>query len=286
VWWWIVVIAVIVIFVLFGSSVKANRSSAEWLEERGRLHEAFEAIREGKQSGRVSNSDALKLVRRLNQLHGVDVPPRVSAYERWLVLEGQAPGEETRWGQRRRDEAQTLERDTERMLRECDGARWRVREFQPGHCRVHLVGLARGADTVQASDHIVELLRLLPGYRDRRQSDLADIVKRTMHISAHPIAEDISERDAIDLKELIERWGGRVKIEQGFERVGAGKRESIPQRVRSEVWQRDGGTCVDCASRERLEYDHIIPVVRGGANTARNIELRCEACNRRKAARI
>jgi len=64
------------------------------------------------------------------------------------------------------------------------------------------------------------------------------------------------------------------------------RREPIPQRVRNEVWNRDGGHCVDCGSRERLEYDHIIPVSRGGSNTARNIELRCERCNRSKGARI
>jgi HNH endonuclease len=63
-------------------------------------------------------------------------------------------------------------------------------------------------------------------------------------------------------------------------------RQAIPERVRHEVWRRDRGTCVECGSRGRLEFDHIIPVSRGGANTARNIELRCEPCNRRKGARI
>lgn len=60
-------------------------------------------------------------------------------------------------------------------------------------------------------------------------------------------------------------------------------RTSIPSEVRREVWRRDGGRCVRCGSRERLEYDHIIPVARGGSNTARNVELLCEACNRRKS---
>jgi hypothetical protein len=64
------------------------------------------------------------------------------------------------------------------------------------------------------------------------------------------------------------------------------RREAIPERVRHDVWRRDRGTCVECGSRGRLEFDHIIPVSRGGANTARNIELRCEPCNRRKGARI
>ena len=64
------------------------------------------------------------------------------------------------------------------------------------------------------------------------------------------------------------------------------RREPIHQRVRHEVWRRDEGCCVDCGSRDRLEFDHIIPVSRGGSNTARNIELRCESCNRRKSDRI
>ncbi len=64
------------------------------------------------------------------------------------------------------------------------------------------------------------------------------------------------------------------------------RRQAIPAQVRREVWRRDEGRCVDCGSRERLEFDHIIPVIEGGSNTARNIELRCESCNRSKGARI
>jgi hypothetical protein len=64
------------------------------------------------------------------------------------------------------------------------------------------------------------------------------------------------------------------------------RREAIAERVRHEVWRRDDGRCVDCGSRERLEFDHIIPISKGGSNTARNIELRCEVCNRRKSATI
>ena len=65
-----------------------------------------------------------------------------------------------------------------------------------------------------------------------------------------------------------------------------GSHEPIPEHVRTEVWRRDGGQCVDCGSRERLEFDHIVPVSKGGSNTARNLELRCENCNRKKGARI
>jgi Holliday junction DNA helicase RuvB subunit len=59
-------------------------------------------------------------------------------------------------------------------------------------------------------------------------------------------------------------------------------RQAIPSEVRQEVWRRDRGTCAKCGSRENLEYDHIIPIAKGGSNTARNIELLCEVCNRSK----
>jgi TPR repeat protein len=70
------------------------------------------------------------------------------------------------------------------------------------------------------------------------------------------------------------------------ERVADQMRQAIPADVRREVWRRDEGKCVKCGSRKNLEYDHIIPVSRGGSNTARNIELLCETCNRSKSASI
>lgn len=63
-------------------------------------------------------------------------------------------------------------------------------------------------------------------------------------------------------------------------------RESIPSQVKMYVWQRDQGRCVQCGSNEKLEYDHIIPVSKGGSNTDRNLQLLCERCNRSKGASI
>ncbi|HZX13435.1 MAG TPA: HNH endonuclease [Thermodesulfobacteriota bacterium] len=52
------------------------------------------------------------------------------------------------------------------------------------------------------------------------------------------------------------------------------------------VWNRDGGKCVKCGSQEKLEFDHIIPLSKGGSNTARNVQLLCETCNRSKGDSI
>jgi len=66
----------------------------------------------------------------------------------------------------------------------------------------------------------------------------------------------------------------------------SGVRIKITEAVRSEVWRRDGGRCVQCTGNEKLEFDHVIPISRGGSDTARNLQLLCETCNRKKGASI
>ena len=58
--------------------------------------------------------------------------------------------------------------------------------------------------------------------------------------------------------------------------------ESIPERVRRRVWQRDRGACVVCGTREGLRFERIIAIGRGGSNSVRNLELRCRSCQRLK----
>jgi hypothetical protein len=63
-------------------------------------------------------------------------------------------------------------------------------------------------------------------------------------------------------------------------------RKRIPRDVRNAVWIRDAGLCVECAADDYLEFDHIIPVSKGGSNTLQNIQLLCRRCNATKSDRI
>ena len=83
--------------------------------------------------------------------------------------------------------------------------------------------------------------------------------------------------------EIIRR---EVEALENVEKLQGASREPISESVRLFVWQRDRGQCVKCGSRERLEFDHIIPVVEGGSGTERNVQLLCETCNRSKGATI
>ncbi len=60
----------------------------------------------------------------------------------------------------------------------------------------------------------------------------------------------------------------------------------IPQDVKLAVWQRDQGKCTQCGDASYLEFDHIIPHSKGGANTVGNVQLLCRKCNLAKGDRI
>jgi PAS domain-containing protein len=77
------------------------------------------------------------------------------------------------------------------------------------------------------------------------------------------------ESKAARERALGEALGRSPMLQQG---------QSIPEHVRIEVWQRDGGRCVDCGAAGDLAFDFIIPVTRGGARSASNVEVRCNLC--------
>ncbi len=70
------------------------------------------------------------------------------------------------------------------------------------------------------------------------------------------------------------------------EQVEGARRERIPPEVRSFVWERDRGSCVACGAEDDLQFDHLIPVARGGGNAAENLQILCGPCNRQKSDRI
>lgn len=108
--------------------------------------------------------------------------------------------------------------------------------------------------------------------------------------------------DAFDIQATQKRGSGRYFVDDGVLvaavinlalRIASRQHvptvkgtRAIPQAVKTAVWQRDGGQCVQCGSRTQLEYDHDIPWSKGGASSVDNLRLLCRPCNSKKGNRI
>jgi hypothetical protein len=64
---------------------------------------------------------------------------------------------------------------------------------------------------------------------------------------------------------------------------------NVPFKMRIRIARRDNYTCQKCAKHlrdEEMEFDHIIPVSRGGSTEEHNIRLTCFECNRSKSNKL
>lgn len=119
--------------------------------------------------------------------------------------------------------------------------------------------------------------------------------KNARALAGNAGAENVVHFDAV-IRESLQRWslafgeqlGACVLFEAPelplpYEQT---RREPIPQHVRSEVWRRDAGKCVSCDGQSQLQFDHIIPVSKGGATTVSNLQILCRGCNLEKSNKI
>jgi 5-methylcytosine-specific restriction endonuclease McrA len=156
-----------------------------------------------------------------------------------------------------------------------------------GPYTLYVTGLPSVEETYDAIEapHFLQAHAVLSGMSI---DEWLDFNIRVEHVGPQPLLKAVALVSAVRVKEALEVVSVSTQLKDDAIRAGVPNavRTPIPESVRHEVWRRDGGQCVDCGSRERLEFDHIIPISKGGSNTARNIELRCESCNRKKGARV
>ena len=51
------------------------------------------------------------------------------------------------------------------------------------------------------------------------------------------------------------------------------------ERIRQEVFDRDGHRCQDCRKAGRLEAHHVLELAHGGTNDLSNLKTLCRACH-------
>lgn len=125
-----------------------------------------------------------------------------------------------------------------------------------------------------------EVCRIKKYPQEQKEMVISELEKREIKENVYKKErKKIIEREALD--ELIEEG----KIFNIYIRKD-GNRTTIPMDIATAVWNRDGGKCCICGSNENLEFDHIIPISKGGATTFRNLQILCKNCNIKKSDNI
>ncbi len=89
----------------------------------------------------------------------------------------------------------------------------------------------------------------------------------------------------VDSDEVFEVEEGLSLAQQIAKNNGFGSRY-ISDEIKKAILLRDKGVCTFCGSPDRIEFDHIHPVSKGGESTIENVQLLCRPCNRKKRARL
>lgn len=74
-----------------------------------------------------------------------------------------------------------------------------------------------------------------------------------------------------------------ISLEQLWEQRAKRKARKIPQKIKRQVYTRDGFCCQKCGSQKNLTLDHIFPFSKGGSNEPSNLQVLCKRCNFAKA---
>ena len=124
-----------------------------------------------------------------------------------------------------------------------------------------------------------------------------ELLRLAKDLVSHTIpSRDSSKVVAQALREMIERlrkqkYGAGVRTRKSETPESTSPRY-ISAEVRWAVRQRDGEQCTyvspdgrRCDATSRLEYDHIVPVARGGQSTVANLRMRCRGHNQYEAER-
>jgi hypothetical protein len=130
--------------------------------------------------------------------------------------------------------------------------------------------------------------------------DVAQIIDRALDVLIAKVERErfgVGARARRRSEERVRRHEDRERA-QGAGAVGGagavsdGVSRYIPVSVREAVWKRDQGRCTfvsitggRCRWRRDLEFDHVVPVARGGEATVENLRLRCSVHNQYEAER-
>ena len=126
---------------------------------------------------------------------------------------------------------------------------------------------------------------------DNKYQGLYLYKKNLFHVQTEIIDKYTTEEAILTIKKMVLSEDAKIqklkKEVELLERLSTqdfkNKRPLIPDGVKLFVFNRDEGKCISCGSKENLQFDHIIPIAKGGSNSEENVQLLCQQCNLKKS---
>ena len=132
------------------------------------------------------------------------------------------------------------------------------------------------------------LLWLLASEKDGILPEVPDVAFRlriSEELAGTILAEMVTRKFFVDAAHVEQDAPDATPAQRVAKSNGFGSRH-ISDEVKRLVWERDDGKCCVCGSTEHIEYDHIIPVSKGGSSDFDNVQLLCRTDNRRKRVHV
>ncbi len=141
----------------------------------------------------------------------------------------------------------------------------------------------------QALEHQALLKRVLKkGVRDpKRRTRIKEMIAN-FNPEEHPLKPDRSHDEKACT--VFGHFCPVFFVSGGFTETREGRRlgRKIPRSVMLRVVRRDNNQCQTCGRvlrDDEIEFDHVIPVSKGGSSEEHNVRVACFDCNRSKSDR-
>ena len=165
---------------------------------------------------------------------------------------------------------------------------WELHYCPYGYLVEYFPGPGAGWTPELAEQQYNEALRELSHGTPKTEKEVWDLVGR-LHFTRPGLFAQLEAYEPEDVACRI--FGHTCPVffaRSGATETAEGRVEGrhIPRQVMLQVVRRDNHVCQVCLKYVRddeVEFDHIIPLSKGGPTTVQNLQLLCRKCNRKKS---
>ena len=165
---------------------------------------------------------------------------------------------------------------------------WELHYCPYGYLVEYFPGPGAGWTVELAEQQHEAVLRTLSDGQPKSEREVWDLIGR-LHYTRPRLFQQLEAYEPDDVQCRI--FGHTCPVfftQSGVTETAEGRAEGrhLPRDVMLKVVRRDDHVCQSCFTYvpdDQVEFDHIIPLSKGGPTTVQNLRLLCRACNRKKS---